>query len=363
MNNKLNERQYDLDWIRVFSTFGVFLYHSLMFFNPFPWHVKNNDIESSWILVISLFIGLWIMPIFFVISGMNTTYSLSKRSATLFMKERLTRIGIPLLFGVFILSPPQVYIERVTNLQFTGSFLEFIPSYFDGLYLDIGGEGNFAFSGLHLWYLLVLFVFSCLSLIIFKIFPVKTKFNKFNLILFPIILFLSGIINTLALGGWDLIFYFIVFMYGCYFFSVSEFKPLIQSKYKMIVTITVTSTIIYIVWFLNGFPNPGSIQDSVFYGVKVLACWGWILVIFILSNKYFSFTNRFLKYSSEASMPFYVLHQPIIVFVGYIIYNFSWSIPIKLFFLITISFALIITIYHFFIRKIKLLRVLFGLRI
>ena len=363
MNINSNGRQYDLDWIRVLATFGVFLNHSMMFFNPFPWHVKNNEIDSSWILVFSLFIGLWIMPIFFVISGMNSTYSLSKRSTITFIKERLKRIGIPLLFGIFILSPPQVYIERITNLRFTGTFFEFIPYYFDGLYLDIGGDGNFAFSGLHLWYLLVLLVFSFIFIILFKVIPIRATLTKFNLFLFPILLFLSGMIHTLALGGWDLIIYFIVFLYGCYFFSNSDFKGIITSTYKITMPITVIATITYIVSFMIGLPSQGSIQDFVFYGMKVLACWGWICVIFHLGNRYLSFSNHFLTYTSEATMPFYVLHQPIIVLIGYMIYDFSWSIPIKLLFLITVSFVLIMTIYHFVIRKVKILRILFGLKI
>ena len=49
------------------------------------------------------------------------------------------------------------YVERVSHGQFTGNFLTFLPHYFGGLYAP-GGTGNFAFAGMHLWYLLALFV-------------------------------------------------------------------------------------------------------------------------------------------------------------------------------------------------------------
>ncbi|RHW32390.1 acyltransferase [Lysinibacillus yapensis] len=358
MGSKSNERQYDLDWIRVIAILGVFLYHSSMFFNPFPWHVKNNIIESSWILVFSLFVGIWIMPIFFAISGMNTIHSLRKRSSLQFIKERLKRLGLPLLFGIFILSPPQVYIERVTNLGFSGSFLEFIPYYFDGLYLDIGGKGNFAFSGLHLWYLLVLLVFSFISLPLFKRIPVSDKLNKVHFILLPLVLFLTGILHIMSLGGWDLVFYFMTFLYGYYFFSASNFRSTLRSIYKITILVAVIATIIYIA----GFPHPDFMPEYLFYGIKVLACWGWLLIIFYLADRYLAFANDFLNYTSEASMPFYVLHQPIIVFVGYTIRDFSWSIPLKLIFLVTVSFVIIMSLYHFLIRKISILRILFGLK-
>ncbi|WP_456272364.1 hypothetical protein [Bacillus sp. AK031] len=58
-------RRYDLDWIKVIATLFVFLYHRSMFFNPFDWHVKNNELDSTVILTFSLLIGTWIMPIFF----------------------------------------------------------------------------------------------------------------------------------------------------------------------------------------------------------------------------------------------------------------------------------------------------------
>ena len=168
MENTNNQRQYDLDWIRVLATIAVFLYHCSMFFNPFPWHVKNNQLDSHGILAFSLLVGSPLMPIFFAVSGMSVYYTLQKRKAAQYIKERVLRIGVPLVFGVFILTPHQVYIERVTHQQFKGSFIDFLPHYFDGVYLDIGGSGNFAFVGLHLWYLLVLFVFSLLTLPFFK---------------------------------------------------------------------------------------------------------------------------------------------------------------------------------------------------
>ncbi len=109
-------RHYDLDWIKVLAMFIVFLYHCSMFFNSFEWHIKNNIINHSYIEFFSLLVGNWIMPIFFVISGIATFHALKKRNTQSFIKERLLRLGIPLLLGVFLLSPPQVYIERIVNI-------------------------------------------------------------------------------------------------------------------------------------------------------------------------------------------------------------------------------------------------------
>ncbi|MFJ8246947.1 acyltransferase family protein [Peribacillus asahii] len=361
-NNNSFKRQYDMDWIRVLATFGVFLYHCSMFFNPFPWHVKNNELDSEIILVFSLFLGAWMMPIFFAISGINVSYALKKRNISSYIKERIIRLGVPLVFGVFILTPPQVFIERISNNQFNGSFLEFFPHYFDGVYLDFGGTGNFAFFGLHLWYLLVLLVFSFLTIPLFKILPKINKFGIMHLFLLPSILFVGGIIKTQGLGGWDLVFYLIILIYGYYFFSSQDFRNTLKATFKVHFILAAITSVIYILWFMKAFPQPGSVQEIFFYAVRTINCWSLLLCIFFLAEKYLSFSNSFLKYTSEASMPFYVLHQPIIVFLSFFIRELSWSIPAKLIFLILTSFILIMACYHFVIRRLNILRFLFGMK-
>ncbi|WP_051590915.1 acyltransferase family protein [Bacillus sp. UNC438CL73TsuS30] len=356
------KRQYDLDWIRVFATLAVFFYHCSMFFNPFPWHVKNNQIDSGSILVFSLFVGAWIMPIFFAVSGISVTYALKNRPVTAFFKERLIRLGVPLVFGVFILTPHQIFLERIANRQFNGSFLEFLPHYFDGIYLDFGGTGNFAFFGLHLWYLLVLLVFSFLTIPIFKKIPCSGRFGRVHLWLLPFILFASGLVKTQGLGGWDLVFYLIVFIYGYYFFSSEAFKDNLQATIKIHMTLALISSAVYIVWFMKAYPQPGSVEEIIFFAVRTINCWSLLLCIFFLADKYLSMTNRFLKYASEASMPFYVLHQPVIVLLGFFIRELSWPIAVKLVFLISISFILIMGGYHFVVRRFSVLRFLFGMK-
>lgn len=356
------KRQYDLDWIRVIATLAVFLYHCSMFFNPFPWHVKNNQLDSGSILVFSLFVGAWIMPVFFAVSGISVTYALKNRPVTAFFKERLIRLGVPLVFGVFILTPHQIFLERIVNRQFDGSFLDFLPHYFDGIYLDFGGTGNFAFFGLHLWYLLVLLVFSFLTIPIFKKIPISGRFGLVHLWLLPFILFASGLVKTQGLGGWDPVLYLIVFIYGYYFFSSEAFKNNLQATIKIHMTLALISSAVYIVWFMKAYPQPGSIEEIVFFAVRTINCWSLLLCIFFLADRYLSFTNRFLKYASEASMPFYVLHQPVIVLLGFFIRDLSWPIPVKLVFLISISFILIMGGYHFVVRHFGVLRFLLGMK-
>jgi glucans biosynthesis protein C len=357
-----NKRQYNLDWIRVLATLAVFLYHCAMFFNPFPWHVKNNQIDSEGILVFSLFVGSWLMPIFFAVSGISVFYALQKRTSKDYLHERLLRLGVPLLFGVVFLTVHQVYIERITHNQFTGSFFDFLPHFLNGVYLEIGGTGNFAFFGLHLWYLFLLTIFSFLTLPLFKKFSGNAKFSMVHFVILPLLLFVTGTIETVNLGGWDLLFYLVIFIYGFYFFSSESFKEAVKRTFKVHLTIAGITSIVFIYMFMSNFPQSGSTADTAFFAVHVINCWSWLLCIFYLADKYLKKSNRFLKYGSEASMPFYILHQPVIVLVGYLIYDLSWPLPLKVSFLVGGSFVIIMLLYHFVICRIQILRFFFGMK-
>lgn len=357
-------RRNDLDWIRVIATYLVFLYHCSMFFNPFPWHIKNELINTSYILIFSLLVGTWIMPIFFVLSGISTKYAMQKRTGKGFLKERLIQLGIPLIFGIFILSPPQVYIERVSHQQFSGTFLSFFPAYFDGLYLEIGGTGNFAFVGLHLWYLLVLLVFSTLSMPIIS--RIRVKNDSFHLghylLLVLVLILITYLFNFVSLGGWGIPYYLALFIIGFFYFSKDSFNTYLKKYWIKISVLAVTMSAIYIKWFMTGVPEQSGGLSFLFTTVRVLSSLNSVLLVFYLANKYLQRKNNFLHFNSMFSMPMYILHQPVIVLIGFWIYQYDWAISIKLPILVTLSFFIIILSYQLFIKRIQALRFLFGMK-
>lgn len=359
------KRQYDLDWIRVIATLAVFIYHCLMFFNPWAWHVKNSEIDPTYITALSLFMSTWLMPIFFAVSGINSYYALRKKSGRQYIKERFVRLGIPLLFGVTILTPPQIYMERVSHGQFSGSFFSWYPRYFDGVYLEIGGSGNFAFVGLHLWYLLVLIIFSLITLPFFlNLKPSISKELKplhVFVLSFPLII-ISILLNVVNLGGWDISFYLVIFLYGYFFFTKTSFKPVVQRLLPMTMIISILTTVFFVYGFMTGMPSGNNGSSILLDSVKALNCWSWLIVIFAMADKKLSNTNKWLDYGNKASMPFYVIHQPVIVTLGFLIADMEWSISVKLVFLLVTAFIMIIVFYHFIISRISFIQILFGMK-
>ena len=142
----------------------IFMFHNARYSNDEDWHVKNFELDFGMSVFVAI-LNHFIMPLFFVLSAIAIYYALKKRTNAQFMRERVTRLLIPLAVGIFTHIIIQVYIENITHDRFTGTFWQFLPHYFNGWYAF---GGNFAWMGLHLWYLLMLFLFSALMLPIFK---------------------------------------------------------------------------------------------------------------------------------------------------------------------------------------------------
>ena len=156
-----------MDWLRIGAMLAVFLFHSARFFGGGRWHLNNPE-ES---LVATLFIGLldlWIMPLFFLLSGAGSWYALKSRTGGKYLLERVKRILIPLYgVGTFIILTPQLYFESVSHRGYTGTFLEMWPRVVASIFTSVPNfDDPFFFNVFmgHLWFLQYLFLISLVTL-------------------------------------------------------------------------------------------------------------------------------------------------------------------------------------------------------
>ena len=79
--------------------------------------------------------------------------------------------------------------------------------------------------------------------------------------------------------------------------------------------------------------------------------------------QYLTRSTPFLKYANEAVLPFYILHQTVLLIVGYFIVQ--WAIPdlAKWMVIFLSSFPIILALYEFVVRRFNVMRVLFGMRL
>ncbi len=115
----MNERRFDIDWLRVLVMLAVFFFHCAHFFRgDTPW-ILNNTEKSFVAEVFSYWLDMWFMPCFFLLSGVGSWYSLRSRSKGQYLLERVKRLLVPLYtVGLFLLLPPQFYFWIFSNERF-----------------------------------------------------------------------------------------------------------------------------------------------------------------------------------------------------------------------------------------------------
>jgi peptidoglycan/LPS O-acetylase OafA/YrhL len=96
--------------------------------------------------------------------------------------------------------------------------------------------------------------------------------------------------------------------------------------------------------------------------IRLFATWGWIIGLFWLGGRFLNFTNRFLAHVNDMVLPFYILHQTVIVIVAYFVVQTELAIPLKYGITAVASFAVIVALYELLVRRIGVLRFLFGMR-
>ena len=372
-------RYYDIDWLTVLAMLMIFFFHCARFFNFEDWHVKNNQLDEGMTLFVAI-VAQWIMSLFFILSGINSYYSLKSRTGGRYIGNRFQRLIVPFMFGTFILLiPVQVWIERVSHAQFDGSFIEFYPHYFEGLYAF---GGNFAWMGLHLWYLEMLFIFTLLTFPLF-IFLKKEKIQKrlsgatpfFTkagaIFLFGVPLFLMELIVNLqpegvgvrAFGGWSLLSYLVVFVLGFLIAFDFRYRETMEKSRFISLALGILTTSLMFLLPVDLAPLGNAAQYSVTIFTRSFNSWFWLVAILGFGSKYLNFNNEILNYAREAVLPFYVLHQTIIVGIGFYIANWDMRVMVKYLILSTVSFIMLIAMYDLLIKRFSVLRFIFGMKV
>jgi hypothetical protein len=373
------QRRYELDWLRVMAILAIFgLHHCTRFFDTDDWFIKNATTYLS-VQVWLEFCTSWGMPLILIISGASAFMALEKHRPERYALGLVLRLLVPLLVGMFTHVALHIYLENLHKGKFSGSFFAFYPHYFEGMY---GFGGNFAWMGSHLWYLELLFIVSLLCLPLF-LWLKRTASGRrvlqgmgdllanpaaVLLLALPAILLILNLdeatLGNTSLGGWSVVIYPLFYVAG--FVIVSNER--LQEYIVRMRWIHLGMGLVFVSAYLFGeFQTiyPTDVFPLANALVKALDCfvvWSWLLAIFGFGKARLSFTNPFLKYANEAALPFYILHQTVLITLGYFVVQ--WAIPdlLKFVIILTVSFLAIMGLYEFGVRRFNLLRFLFVMK-
>jgi glucan biosynthesis protein C len=372
-------RLYYLDWLRVLAMLGVFFFHNSRFFDSLiDWHVKNATTNLAASVVVA-FMSQWLMPLFFLIAGAGVYFALKSKRASQFTQERLLRLLIPFMFGMLVIVVPQAYFQALYQ-GYQLSQYNIFQIYW--LYLGTLPEMN----TFHLWFLLDLFVISIVAMpllltrrgsgesVISKLAKALDKpwavISLFVLSLTVVDILLNPV-GAAGLGdrngGFNIIGYLLFFIFGYLIFAnpriMEAFKKL---RWVMLGIGIVTMTIMF-AFFLDDLANPGKYFGTAGYDVsqfiQAMSTWSWLLAILGLGARYLEYDNKVLSYANEAVLPFYILHQTVIISIGFYVVQWDTGVGLKYLTINITSFAAIMLIYELLVRRINVLRFLFGMRL
>jgi glucan biosynthesis protein C len=106
----------------------------------------------------------------------------------------------------------------------------------------------------------------------------------------------------------------------------------------------------------------GTAAYSLFWALFSLFSWCFVLAILGFGMQHLTFNTPFLSYANEAVLPFYILHQTVIVCVGYFVVRQAIPDLLKFVIIAASSFALVMALYEFLVRRFNVMRVLFGMK-
>jgi glucan biosynthesis protein C len=166
-----------------------------------------------------------------------------------------------------------------------------------------------------------------------------------------------GLGFTEQMGSWDILSYAMFFILGYILFASASLQEAVRKQGGWFLLAAVVFSAVHLILKFSVRP--------VFYDdidIRLLATWGWIIGLFWLGGRFLNFTNRFLTHVNEMVLPFYILHQTVIVAVAYFVVQTGLAIPLKYGITAVLSFAVIVALYELIIRRIGVLRFLFGMR-
>jgi hypothetical protein len=374
-------RRPDLDWLRV-GAFGLLiLYHVGMVFVTWDWHVKtahpSDALEPAMVLL-----NPWRLSLLFFVSGAATRFMAAKMAPGRLAALRWQRLGIPLLFGMLVVVPPQSFVQ-VSEHGYHLGYWAFYERYLTAYRGFCDAHGCLIVpTWNHLWFVAYLLVYTSL-LLAFQVVGLRVPGRVAQLagramagvgaLILPA-LWLILLRQTLAprfpethalWGDWDAhAVCFSMFLLGFWLAQAGGFwAALVRWRY-VAVAAALAAYGLFEYFDRVVYPGDAIAPPAVW---RVLRCaygvqqWGSIAAVLGFGHLYLRRGGAVLNYLTQGVFPFYIVHQTIIVVVEY------WLKPLGLpaldegLILILVTAAGCLATYEI-VRRVACLRPLFGLR-
>ncbi|WP_298035378.1 acyltransferase [uncultured Dysosmobacter sp.] len=284
----------------------------------------------------------WFMVLLFVIAGISARYALRGQTGKTFLKKRAVKLLVPSTLGPFVFH----WVTGYLNIKMGGG-LDAIPA---ALLYPISVVSGFG----PLWFIQMLFLFSCLLVLLRKIDKadrIWTLCGKVNL---PVILLLfvpifagAQVLNMPVLTTYRFGIYFVSFLIGYYIFSHDEAQEITGRIHLPMLFLAALGAVVYMaIYGGTDFTSPVCLQSL----MTNLYLWIVVLAILGCGKRYFDWETAFTRYMTKSSFGIYILHYPILTVVCYSLSAF-FDLPAIWNYVTALVLVLVLTFTAFEILK------------
>ncbi len=391
-----SERLHALDAVRAFALLlGIVLHAAMSFLPPGPtrfWFIEDTH-PSPTLGIITFAIHVFRMTTFFLMAGFFARMSLHRRGTAGFVRDRLLRIGVPL-----VVAWPIVFAPMVVVVMWASQFPHGGP---------VPGMGGWPpvlprFPLAHLWFLYVLIeLYAAALLLRWAVTTIDTEGRLcaaadrlFALImrsrLAPAILALLILIalsldptwvgfigvrtpdQSLITNGQAWVGFGSAFAVGWllhrqiallrvleqrWLLNTVVALGLIGLSFALAVSVTMASTRI---WAAPVDLATIRLAGAITYG---LAIWTTSFAAIGLALRFLAGFSRTRRYLADASYWLYLIHMPIVMALQLAVSQLDWPWPVKFATLLMVAIPVMLASYQLLVRGTMIGRVLNGRRI
>ncbi|MCG7546615.1 acyltransferase family protein [Pseudoalteromonas sp. Of7M-16] len=346
------------------------IFHTALAYGPYFKNIwlSADPSNSVFFDVLSNWLHLFRMPLFFVIAGFCSALIIQQNSTYAFIKLRLKRILIP-----FIIFFPLLAASFVHVLTWGADIADPVPAIFT-VFKVIKTP---LISTMHLWFLWLLMQLCLLHWVIMHI---STRCQYLcSVFAKPIIACLAiATLSFAALLGqpvpfpapdkiqpqlWGLVFYGAFYVMGIGF----HHKPYrLECSIKTIILTTIIA-LISVSLYLTYLPEPPTLEQVIeaakqgsftptgwrhmrLVAIQAVAIVSWTVLVLQLGYLFLNRANRLSRYLSEASYWVYLVHVPLLLYIQFPLINLDLPVFAKFTISLLATLSSSLFTYHFLVR-------------
>ncbi|EZP84522.1 Acyltransferase family protein precursor [Novosphingobium resinovorum] len=333
MNPAPSQRHYGMDWLRVGAFVMLIFYHVGFSFTPWGYQTPTRGVVW-WAEIPLLGLSAWRLALLFAISGYASAALFSReRDAGSFLRSRLLRLGIPLLFGLTVIVPPQPYMGLL-NSGYAHGYAYFLFhdafSFRRVIHEDLPAI-------MHLWFVIYLLAYTIALCVAVMVLPASWRAGLargLEKLLSGPWLLPFGCVAIYAVrapgDGWTdthslltdfcaHLHYGGMFLFGYLLRNSEPLRAAIarQWKWALVVGLAGYAFVALEAWYFPGnVRTPHAWMEPLDFA-KAVQCWGTVIALFGIADRFWNRDARWRGMLAEAVFPVFIAHQTVMVLVSY----------------------------------------------